>query len=400
MQKDTLNLCLDNLLIGNTLMHKGVVDSAAIHFSRAYNLSAVLPRSYREYAALHKAVLFSETERHDSALFYVRELPHTLWEDVRPWAVISIADIYYKAQHPDSAYKYAALVVNSPDSTYDMYRRRAYSILLSPSLERLVDRDSVYPMTRRWLATIKREFDRRDAGSVARQKSEYNYSLHQRKREEAETRNLQLGNLASILILLMMGGAIAVLVARNNKKKEIIRLLETINMLRGLLSRTSATGMNNSLVNNNEVGVLSHISERTPHLEKECRQLIRELIGGKDKNETEAWAIDTEFYGELRRLIETKVSVPPGSPFWERLECAVRAVSPKFIDRLDYIIPGLTGRELRVCMLIKCKIRPSQIGVMLTLSRQGVNSLRARIRKKMWLADLSPEEMDRLIGLL
>ena len=101
----------------------------------------------------------------------------------------------------------------------------------------------------------------------------------------------------------------------------------------------------------------------------------------------------TEMLAMQRRCAASEV---PSEDEWEQFQTMIDRNCDGFSQRLSSVYK-LSTQELRVCLLIKAKFKPTEIAVLTVHSKEAITSTRRRLYKKMTGIDGTPEMLDELI---
>lgn len=81
---------------------------------------------------------------------------------------------------------------------------------------------------------------------------------------------------------------------------------------------------------------------------------------------------------------------------WEELSLHINETYDEFSKRLYNLYP-IKEKELRVCMLIKIGLTPTQISTIIINSIQAISSIRKRLYYKIFGENGTPEDLDNFI---
>ena len=137
---DSVNLVLDQQLLGAVLVHSGQYDRAKKHFKNIRSLSETTLPENTAVHDMYLAAIECDNGNLDSALLIIRGVPESVPDGYRSTAIAYAAEIYHNAGLYDSAYMYSKMLL---DSKVLNYRLNAYKILLSSEEIKLVDKDDI-----------------------------------------------------------------------------------------------------------------------------------------------------------------------------------------------------------------------------------------------------------------
>ena len=104
--------------------------------------------------------------------------------------------------------------------------------------------------------------------------------------------------------------------------------------------------------------------------------------------------LKSEFYLSLCRKIEAGEVMRPKD--WDELASQVEQLSPGFSDRLNALY-RLSLQEYRVSLLLKARLTPSEIAVLICKSQSAVTSIRSRLYQKVFGRKGGAREWDELV---
>ncbi len=112
----------------------------------------------------------------------------------------------------------------------------------------------------------------------------------------------------------------------------------------------------------------------------EERQLRPALVENALK-EVEQSFFQSDYYQALHQRILTGRNLPPAD--WVELEQRLKAVYPGFSSTLRSL-HRLSETEYRVCLLIKLKISPNEMALLLNRSQSAISTIRSRLYQKVF----------------
>lgn len=89
-------------------------------------------------------------------------------------------------------------------------------------------------------------------------------------------------------------------------------------------------------------------------------------------------------------------SEAPSEEEWQQFQEMIDRNCDGFSQRLSSVYK-LSQQELRVCLLIKARFKPSEIAILTVHSKEAITSTRRRLYKKMTGKDGTPEMLDELV---
>lgn len=107
---------------------------------------------------------------------------------------------------------------------------------------------------------------------------------------------------------------------------------------------------------------------------------------------------NSEPYRKLRVCIEDKKALPGDASFWDQLCNEISLHYPSFTDTFLILCDdNISVRNLRLMMLIKCGITPSQSCILLSREKGTVSYHRKQLRDTLFGDGVNLKDMDKLI---
>lgn len=428
---DTVNLIMDLESKGDIYLKKNEYNSAKMLFSESYRLSINYDDNQLANAKMYLAAIHLRKGEYDLALNMIRGVPEKITDTNYVTALGYAADIYYKSQRYDTAFYYAHKLANIENSSN---RKSGFRKLLYPELMAFIPRDSVVIYASRYADAVEAILDKNGDEEALIQSSMYNYQLHERERNKAETKSarLKIIVLFFVIAVLILGFAVCIVIYRN--RMQLIRLRNSIKIIKELRQRRFSDS--NILENviretvnpvsltsdvtsdSNEVKVDSSddsklnlsLTTRSIDDEKELLRLrLREELdalyreGGK-RDELSPIIAKSDAYDMLQGYISQEKFISEKSDLWEDLELTILQASPDFNYRLEL----LSGKSklnkesinYHLALLIKCGVTPTQLKFLLGREKGTISYRRKMLCKRLFNDKESPEYVDFVIYLL
>ena len=282
---------------------------------------------------------YEKTSRLDSALFYYRKLLNCSLGDIMKLegGYKGLMSVYAKMHEADSVVKYAHLFANANDT-----------------------------------ATL-----RNSAHEISRTQALYDYSESQRiaieKSEEA--RRLWIG-LCICFVVLMLGGAWIYGYYRKQKVNQMLANRQYTDLMMQYHQATE------ELQN-----VRSNKQQFQQQKEEEIEKLRQMLNAYQEHTHTDQWESGQSLLQHeiVKRMHQhaCKLAVPSDAE-WKDLQGVVEKSLPEFYVKLTAFAGQLTNQEWKVCLLVKLNFIPSELTVLLNLSKQRVTNIRTRLNQKLF----------------
>ena len=123
------------------------------------------------------------------------------------------------------------------------------------------------------------------------------------------------------------------------------------------------------------------------------QQYVKSLQTLFHKKSVHGIGVSPETMALRKRCAATEL---PTEGEWQRFQTMIDSHCDGFSQHLSSIYK-LSRQELRVCLLIKARFKPSEIAILTAHSKEAITSTRRRLYKKMTGAYGSPEMLDKLI---
>ncbi|MGM9701279.1 MAG: helix-turn-helix transcriptional regulator [Prevotella sp.] len=222
----------------------------------------------------------------------------------------------------------------------------------------------------------------------------YDYTESQRlaAEEAAEInrlRNLQVGLIAAFLVIMAC--------IRYNKKqyeKEVNKQLKETN-------RKYVEAMELYIRKKEELEELkTDVQKYEANKRQEADQLSEVLASYHENTNMEVWNMEQQLmrHSIVQQLHQHSITLTePTASEWADLYKAFSNLSPHFYQVVNDPQWQLTDREIKVCMLIRLHFIPSQIAILLNISKQRITNIRAQINLKMF-KEKGTKHLDKNIG--
>lgn len=121
--------------------------------------------------------------------------------------------------------------------------------------------------------------------------------------------------------------------------------------------------------------------------ENELKELRRVLMNYQENEGLDNWDVQKTLFNHeiVQRLHMYAVQMTaPTDCEWKDFQEVVEKLLPEFYLHLSQLSRDLSEKEFRVCMLTRLRFIPSEIAVLLGLSKQRVTNIRGAINKKLF----------------
>ena len=103
---------------------------------------------------------------------------------------------------------------------------------------------------------------------------------------------------------------------------------------------------------------------------------------------------NSDYFLSVFKKIESGANFKPAD--WEEMELKLTIVYPNFANSL-FALHNMSTIEWRVCMLLKLRIKPADIAMVMKKEKSSISSIRARLYKKIFNKTGSAKEWDEFI---
>ncbi|HJD11529.1 MAG TPA: hypothetical protein H9922_10380 [Candidatus Phocaeicola caecigallinarum] len=285
-----------------------------------------------------------------------------------------IGEYYEKTARLDSAVFYYRKLLNYPADI--MNAESGYKGLMSV-YTRMHEVDSVAKYAHLFANANDTANLRNSANEISRTQALYDYSESQRiaveKSEEA--RRLWIG-LCICFVVLMLGGVWIYLYGR---KQKATRMLANRKYTDLMMQYHRATEKLQSIRSNKQ--------QFQQQKELEIEKLQQMLDAYKGHMHTDQWESGQSLLRHeiVKRMHQhaCKLAIPSDAE-WKDLQGVVEKSLPEFYAKLTVFAGQLTDQEWKVCLLVKLNFIPSELTVLLGLSKQRVTNIRTRLNQKLF----------------
>ena len=129
-----------------------------------------------------------------------------------------------------------------------------------------------------------------------------------------------------------------------------------------------------------------------------AKEVIIELQSDKrspDQWDLEDTLLSTSIIRKFHKMASGVHNVPDSD--WIELRQIVRQYMPHFMDAISSFDYQLNHRETNLCILLRLRFIPSEICVLLNISKNNLGNIRKRLLKKMYNQEGSSKTFDEII---
>ncbi len=402
---DSASLPFSHQLLGAVYMRQKEYEKAEAHFMEALHGAKNLPDEDRAMMQTYIAAIKYEKSKPDSALTFIREaMLHTDSLTI-DFTLAYAARIYLANNITDTACMYARELASSSNPDYE---KHGLKVLLTHDDAQNLPSDSIKDYLVRYEKAVDKVFDRYDSEEIIMRNSVYNYDSHLRKRVKAEQAlNMALvGIAAGVFILLLVAVLYFYQKYKYNRKQ-----LELINKIRSLETTVSvitadkqmkehAAAENDAHMADEEVAVAEiSVKRNDDNLREELKSKMKSVYDAfHGEVPVDPSILNSEIFAVITDLIQNGRCMT--DEIWDRLHDTIEKYSPLFFSRLQILTGSIDFNEVRLAMLLKCGIRPTDIATLLCKTKGAITYQRKVLCRKLFGEDVSVAYSDSILRIL
>ena len=383
LAKDTLMYIQCQEYIGDAYFLLGKEDSVLYFTQQAYE--AYLKYGRKDWAAATQIVIADYYLKHDSlanakqALDEYRNGSGFFEGDGNVSSGYEIfyyyiGEYYEKMARLDSAVFYYRKLLNYPADI--MNAESGYKGLMSV-YTRMHEVDSVAKYAQLFANANDTANLRNSANEISRTQALYDYSESQRIAVEKSEENQRLWlGLCVCFVMLSFGGTGIYLYER---KQKTTRMLANRKYTDLMMQYHQAMEELQSIRSNKQ--------QFQQQKEQEIEKLQQMLAAYQEHSHAGQWELEQSLlqHDIVKRMHQhaCKLAVPSDAE-WNDLQGVVEKSLPEFYAKLSANEAQLTDQEWKVCLLVKLNFIPSELTVLLNLSKQRVTNIRTRLNQKLF----------------
>lgn len=390
---DTFGLAYDYFHLYQCFANANDLSSARKCNSEAMRYSKALPATEQADIKIGLASLLYHENKIDSALQVIRGLPDIVDPLCRTYALAIAAQIYRDAGIPDSAYIYAKELALAGDHD----SRIGFKVMFEPALKSVVPKDTLLFYLPLYKQTIEKYLDLSDAREAFIQNSHYNYQLHVREKEKAESSRNRMYFLACAISALAAMIIIGQLYLRTRNLKQIVHLQKTLDTIKTLRYTHTDEGTSTK-----PIAGLPSASSETEILR---RQILREFESMENADSTifsiKQSIIRSDVFRRLEEFIQKHKFITDSDDLWDELVKIVEKDSPDFKTRLNTLTNcKMSNSDFQIALLIRCGISPSNMAILLNRTKSAISSRRSSLSNKIFGSGENIKLLDLIIRYL
>lgn len=377
--QDTFGLAYDNKLLSMIHINNKNYTKAERNNAEATKYAKYLSPSEIADMATDLASIYYAEGKIDSALQTIRPLPDLVDSLTRNYTLSVACDIYKEAGVLDTAYMYARELAMSRDPNN---RKSGFRVIFSQEMRDFLPKDTLLYYMPIYKQVIEDYLDMHESTETLIQNANYNYQLHVRERDAAQTRSHHIAILLFIAIFIIVCLTGLVLYLRYRNIKQQIQLRNYLD----IISDINRGKQNES--NQDKESLKSRIFQELETLDKSTQ--LPEVSG---------LLLESKEYRQMSLLIKNGKEITDSQ--WECIGKIVEKNVPDFKSRLEILTNDrLTRGDYEIALLIRFGFTPSEMTVLLNRSKSAVSSRRSGLAKKIFESGSKIELLDKLILLL
>lgn len=402
VQRDTVNLVYNLQMLGNMCVNAGMYDDAEYYFNEAYAWGKQISAPFRANT-VHMPTSKALKIDLDSTLF-ISGGSHSKAQRTRCYQFISTAFASLKAGELDSAYKYARILVEQPDTNS---RESGYRILLNPEMNRFSTVDSLASYVTKYRDIIEKYRGNYALQRLYVRNASYNYSVQQKERLKDE-KNIEVLVIIVLMLLVVTFLVIGVYYYRKSRwQRERIELYEAEKVIEQLKKRISEYEEEKGDMDcdkNSESDTQLRVDRPIDNesLRKSMREellelgktVVRPVAVSETLRQSAAWA-------KLMGFVDRDEYISDHNSVWEELDRAVMSQRPDFKHNLEVLSGApMNERDWHMALLIRCGVTPTQMTHVFGREKGTISYYRRNLCRLVLGPEVRTSDVDDIIRLL
>jgi len=397
-------LAFTHELLGNSYLNINDIKNARRNIDKAVMYSSSISDSDRASILIDFSRILAIEEKSDSALSVIRPLPSLVDTLALSRCLALASEIYRDAGILDTAYMYARQLTRLKEPSN---QRTGYKVIFSDELRNYVSEDTLIALLPEYKGAVESFLDSHEGENVIMQNTRYNYSVHERKRMEAEKRLYfyavisALAIIASLILLSIQlyrkfrkaDTEVGVVTAINIMKESPVMYIDrseikTENPVQALMDDSGSDCKDAQPTQETCIYPESADADNHEKLADIKDRILSEIraFNGKDEHSLVNPAIlASQIYISLRDKLESQnhITYAEEKSVYKSLEELIESISEGFFYRLNILTEGMiTDSERKMAMLIKCGFSPLQISVLLGREKNTISTHRRNLAFK------------------
>lgn len=407
LKKDSINLILDQSLLGDVFLHLRDTGKAKSQFMTALAVAKNLALKDTLEIFADMAVTYYYENNINTALTYIRKALNFTDTLSRNYILAIASKIYYKANVLDSAYLYSHELATSKNL---LNKKTGYMIMLSPELINFIPKDSIRIFYSDYKTAIEKHFQGQEDRQILVQNAMYNYTQHDLAKQRAEKKEQKIKEWTIVLIFIILILCISILFYAYWHKKRLLELHEALAKIRQLEESLKSDNFSNNAgdisdttrnLDVSQLETLKALKSDTNQLKEQLRKSIASFNDNNFSLSVNSSFIDTDIYRQLCSHISDDKAIRNDNQLWSELENEITKASPLFKDRLLLLSDeNLKDEDFHLAMLIKFGFAPAQIAILLSKTKGAITYRRKKLCQKILGENVHVENIDAIIHSL
>ena len=378
---DSVNVAFDNMMLISPALDMGKVSDAKKYLEDAAKYSNALSPNDKTLLHIEQALILHHENKIDSALQVIRALPSVCDSLSYNYYLAVASEIYRDSGITDSAYIYARRLTESHDVRN---KKTGFKVIFSSKLANVIPKDTLVSLIQQYKSTIEDYLNTHEAEEALIQNSNYNYILHVKEREKAERSRYRL---FFIMLVVIAVSAVLLAVLLYFRSRNAVLMLKFHKAL-DLIAKMKAE---HAL----EIAEMER-GKTEPESDGEENADVKDAV--TDDAAISEIILRSDIYALLMDKIRKQRGISDNEDVFERLEAVIESASPGFTIRLKTLAGGkLSDIDLRIAMLTRCGISPSNIAILMNRMKNTISSHRSALAKKIIGAHARTKMLDDVI---
>lgn len=365
-------------LISGSYQNLRDFQNARRHINEALTLSCFLNDNEQQDIKAELAEMLLHEGKIDSALMVIKSICPNVDHISLPYYLAVASEIYRDAKIPDTAYMFARKLTRL--NTHSN-KKTGYKVIFSDELSSYVPKDTLLKLLPEYKTTVEDYLNTHEAEQAITQNSQYNYSLHSKKREAVEQRlrsiKQVIGIVSAGLIIILLTILSIIFWRKYHRSKNDSQIMEGMILADKLKEKSSFIVSEN----NNDIELINQLT----YALHEKQVILDEIKNTKKMNPSESiekTLKESALYKDLKEKAENK-KVMGKDVTWRMIYELIESVSPGFDNRLTILTETkITISERNVAYLLKFGFTQTQIASLLAKDASTISAQRSSLAKK------------------
>lgn len=403
--KDSIGIVYNLSDIGLSFKKNGDIDSSLVYAYHAFNVAELIKDSSLICdIANDLADIYNVKRNYDKALEFVRISLNYVMPYNQSSIYSAAIKTYYALDMEDSVWHcYDKLM-----EVGNIYGKNgAYRIMAQMSLENGSHKEALDNL-RMFISTSDSVNRAISTEAVAKANALYDYSLHEKRRNELEIENYKIKSdiiMVSLACVVLVLSIALLMTYYKRKQNSMQKRIEELKKIKENIYRKSE-----QYIEENEKNI-EELNKRIESADIRNRELQEELDKQKQRlildNEIARHRIEedrmhqksivaSDIYHRVMRIARQEDNDIITEEEWGMIEHIVNTEYPGFSHKLKSMC-RLSSHEHHICLLLKMRLTPSHIGIVTYRSRESLSSSRRRLYEKVTGKKGSPKDWDEIV---